>query len=196
MKVKIKNDEIRQYLGIEEDKFKTYVSPLINLANTYAHGTRPDIVGQMSELIQEFKGKNFTEWAKWYLEKKPFAISNATRKIMQKLKELIIIMEMIDERTVERWVRDLVIVKTYTGLRFQEAILKKIAEKRRTKWRLATPEEESKGIDGFIGDIPVSIKPETYKLKPGLPEAISIKIIFYEKLKDGIEIDLSQVMKL
>ncbi len=196
MKVKIKNDEIRQYLGIEEDKFKTYVSPLINLANTYAHGTRPDIVGQMSELIQEFKGRNFTEWAKWYLEKKPFAINNATKKIMQKLKELIIIMEMIDERTVERWVRDLVIVKTYTGLRFQEAILKKIAEERRTKWRLATPEEESKGIDGFIGDIPVSIKPETYKLKAGLPEAISIKIIFYEKVKDGIEIDLSQVVEL
>jgi len=32
---------------------------------------------------------------------------------------------------------------------------------KRTNYRLAEPDEESKGIDGYIGDIPVSIKPNT-----------------------------------
>jgi len=50
----------------------------------------------------------------------------------------------------------------------------------RVKYRTATPEEESKGIDGYIGNEPVSIKPTTYKTK-NLQENIQAKIIFYEK---------------
>ncbi|MDO9028103.1 MAG: MjaI family restriction endonuclease, partial [Candidatus Roizmanbacteria bacterium] len=57
-----------------------------------------------------------------------------------------------------------------------------------------TPYEESKGIDGLIGDIPVSIKPVTYKIKKGLSENIKLKIIYYEKLKDGIEVDYSEII--
>jgi ribosomal protein S19 len=59
------------------------------------------------------------------LQKKQDAIKNATEKILQKLKELKETLKDIDYDTVEKWVRDLVIVKTFIGLRFQEAILKK-----------------------------------------------------------------------
>ncbi len=55
--------------------------------------------------------------------------------------------------------------------------------------RLAKPDEESQGIDGFIGDTPVSIKPTTYKVKVSLPEHIKFKIIYYEKTDYGIEAD-------
>jgi hypothetical protein len=51
------------------------------------------------------------------------------------------------------WVRDLVLVKTFIGLKFREAILRKGAELKGMDWRFSSPEEESKGIDGFIGDI-------------------------------------------
>ena len=37
-------------------------------------------------------------------------------------------MEKIDPTMVERWVKDLVLVKTFSGLKFQEAILEKGAE--------------------------------------------------------------------
>ncbi|MGQ9706438.1 MAG: MjaI family restriction endonuclease [bacterium] len=193
MKVKISIREIRKYLDIETPEFKKYVSPLINLANQYAQGTRPKVVGQMSELIQKFEGRTLSEWEEWYLKKKPNAIKNATEKILQKLKELKNSLNKIDQTTVEQWVRDLVIVKTFAGLRFQEAIFKKGAEIKGTDYRLAEPEEESKGIDGFIGDVPVSIKPHTYKLKQ-LPENISIKIIYYEKLEDGVDIDYGEII--
>jgi uncharacterized protein YukE len=123
MKVKITVEEIRKYLDIETPEFPKYVAPLINLANQYAQGTRPKAVGQMSELIQEFEGKTLREWEEWYLKKKPDAIKNATEKILQKLKELKNSLNKIDRATVEQWVRDLVIVKTFAGLRLQEAIL-------------------------------------------------------------------------
>jgi ribosomal protein S19 len=119
MKVKITIDEIKKYLDIESPEFPKYVAPLINLANQYAQGTRPKIVGQLSELIQEFEGKTLSEWENYYLQKKPDAIKNATEKILQKLKELKETLKNIDYDTVEKWVRDLVIVKTFIGFRFQ-----------------------------------------------------------------------------
>ncbi|MDM7274037.1 MjaI family restriction endonuclease [Sulfurihydrogenibium azorense] len=93
---------------------------------------------------------------------------------------------------VKQWVKDLVIVKTFIGLKFQEAIIKKVALEFKKQYRLATPEEESKGIDGYIGDIPISIKPITYKTKSQLSENIKVDIIFYKKEKDGIKIIIQE----
>ena len=194
MKVKITIEEIRKYLDIETPEFPKYVAPLINLANQYAQGTRPKVVGQMSELIQEFEGKTLSEWEEWYLKKKPDAIRTATEKILQKLNDLKSSLNQIDRETVEKWVRDLVIVKTFAGLRFQEAILKKGAEIKGTNYRLAEVGEESKGIDGYIGDIPVSIKPYSYEVKAALPEHIEAKIIYYKKVDNGIEVDYKEIL--
>ena len=100
----------------------------------------------------------------------------------------------IDREMIETWVRDLVIIKTFLGLRFQEAILKKGAELKKTDYRKATPEEEAKGIDGCIGSVPVSIKPDTYEIKKSLPEGIEVKIIFYAKVKDGLEVNYGEIL--
>jgi len=194
MKVKITVDEIRKYLDIETPEFPKYISPLINLANQYAQGTRPKVVGHMSELIQEFEGKTLKEWEERYLKKKPDAIKNATEKILYKLEEFKNSLNKIDKATVEQWVRDLVIVKTFIGLRFQEAILEKGAKIKGTTYRLAEPNEEAKGIDGYIGDIPVSIKPYIYKVKASLPEHIGVKIIYYKKIDNGIEVDYEEIL--
>jgi hypothetical protein len=93
---------------------------------------------------------------------------------------------------VTQWVRDLVIVKTFIGLRFQEAVLKKVAQIYQTTYRLGMPEEENKGIDGYIGKQPVSIKPTTYQAKQGLNEQINVPIIFYSKNKTGIVIEFDE----
>src|SRR2546430_11566759 len=84
--------------------------------------------------------------------------------------------------------------KVIHRLHFQQAILSRVAKMKRTTFRIARPDEESKGVDGYIGQEKVSIKPETYKSKLGLPESIRVPIIYYEKLKDGIRIDASSVL--
>ena len=105
------------------------------------------------------------------------------------------VINQIDEDMIRQWVRDLVIVKTFIGLRFQEAVLKKIAEKFGTGYRLSTPEEESKGIDGYIGEIPISLKPITYQSKKMLTEKIEVDIIYYEKQKDGLKITIPEELE-
>jgi hypothetical protein len=56
-------------------------------------------------------------------------------------------------------------------------------------WRLSTAEEESKGIDGYLEDKPVSIKPSSYKTMSALRESISVRMIYYQKAKDGVIIE-------
>ena len=163
---------------------------MINLANQNAGGTRPKVVGQMSELIQEFPGNSYFDWVEWYQGRKPLAINDATEKVLDMLSKLRSAMALIDEDMIRKWVTDLVHTKTYTGLKFQESILKRVAHRAGENYRTATPSEEAKGIDGFIGDEPVSIKPVTYKSKNMLQENIDSKIIFYEKVKDGIKVEL------
>ncbi len=104
------------------------------------------------------------------------------------------VMDQINHELIENWVRDLVIIKTFIGLKFQEAILSKVAKLLGTDYRFATPDEESQGIDGYIGTIPVSIKPETYKTKKSLQENIIAKFIYYQKVKDGLRIDIKDII--
>jgi len=148
----------------------------------------------MSDLIQECPFKTFKEWKEWYLSRKPRAISEATERIQRMVSNFRTALSLIDENLIRAWVEDLVIVKSFTGLRFQQAILSRVAKLKKTTFRLANRDEESKGIDGYIGQEPVSIKPETYKSKLGLPESIRIPIIYYEKLENGIRVDAQTVL--
>lgn len=194
--IEISIEELEKELTGKVKKFPKYISSIINLANQYAQGTRPHVVGQLSEMIQKCPYKTYEEWKKWYLNQKPNAIDEATKRIMKMLNNFRKSLPMIDEETVREWVEDLVLVKTFVGLRLQEPILRRIAAKTGKPWRLATPDEESKGIDGFVGDTSISIKPETYKTKPFLMEKIQAdKIIFYRKEKNVIVVDLSPIME-
>lgn len=187
-KIKIKNEEVTQLLDAEVVSFPKYATQLINLANQNAQGTRPEVVGQMSELIKEFKGKKLEEWGKWYLNKHPEAIEKAKTKILQMMENFKEVITLIDAQMIESWVKDLVIVKTFVGLKFQEAIMKRVAATMGEGYRMSDPEDEAKGIDGYIGEIPISIKPQTYESKQMLPEIIGVHIIYYDKVKDGINI--------
>lgn len=193
MKVKLTNKDIREALEIPSPSFPKYVSQIINLANQNAQGTRPRVVGQLTDLIQEVSGKTLDEWEQWYLQRYPDAIKTAKEKILSMLENLKDAMHNIDENMVSVWVKDLVIVQTFIGLQFQEAILKKAAEIKGVDYRLSEKTDESKGIDGYVGNIPVSIKPETYKVKQSLSETIAAKIIYYKKVKNGIEVDYTEV---
>lgn len=191
MKFKIKNNEIQEIIKGEIIEFPKYSTQLMNLANQNSQGTRPKVVGQLSDLIQEFDGNKIEDWENWYLIKKPTAFKDAVNKIYPMVEHLKDSIAKIDKEMVEKWVKDLVITKTFLGLKFQEAILKRISEDMKTTYRLATPEEESKGVDGVIGNKPVSIKPITYKTKMSLNQKIDVPIIFYDKKKDGINIEFS-----
>ena len=189
MKKNISNGDVESLSNAPVYTFPKYTTQIINLVNGNAQGTRPDVVGQMSDLIQEFDGKSIDEWIAWYTEKQPNAVENATDKVYSMFLQMKEAAELIDKDMIQNWVKDLVYTKTYCGLKFQEAIISFLAKQQNVDYRPANPEEEALGIDGFIGKQPVSIKPDTYDSKEKiLPEHIDIPIITYEKKKGYITI--------
>ena len=192
----IKNEELESINGIAVPDFPKYTSQLINWANQNAHGTRPNVVGQLSELFPKYvdSAENITveEWTQWYLDLYPDAIDDATDKIYEQMENLKKAILLIDRDLIRSWVQDLILSKTFNGLYVQKAILEKLAEKKATTYRLALPEEEAKGIDGFVGETAYSIKPDTYKSMDRLPESIEVKMIFYAKTKKGLKIEVEE----
>jgi hypothetical protein len=193
-KFKIPQNEIKELLGTEKFEFPKYSTQILNIANQNAQGTRPAIVGKMSELIKEFSGQTIDEWEEWYLQRHPHAIDKASNKIKEMIDNFKDVIDLIDDEMIRKWVKDLVIIKTFIGLKFQEAILSKVAGLLEENYTLASPQEESKGIDGYIGKKPVSIKPDTYKSKPSLQESINVKFIYYKKANDGITVDIEDFL--
>ncbi len=191
MKIRLSNAEVQEYvIKSPTSEFPKYTTQIMNLANQNSQATRPKFVGQMTDLIQEFPGHTFEEWVIWYQERYPNAIDEATDKIIAMLEKLTEAIDKVDRTMVKAWVEDLVLIKTYTGLKFQEAILRKISEIKGSDYRLADPFEESQGIDGYVGEDAYSIKPSTYETKPFLSETIEVKIIYYEKKKNGIVFEI------
>ena len=186
---KLPTEQILYLLEIESPDFPKYTTLILNLANRFSQGTRPKIVGQMSELIKQFKGREFEEWEQWYLKNHPEAIENATDRVMEMVENFQDAMTKIDRELAKQWVRDLVVVKTFIGLKCQKAILMKVAELEEKTWRLSSPDEESKGVDGYLGDEPVSIKPSSYKTMRELKESINARMIYYEKENDGVVLE-------
>ena len=191
MKAKLSNKEVEQLSNASDYSFPKYTSQVINWANQNAQGTRAKVVGQMSDLIQEFDGQTLEEWIAWYDKKMPNAIETATDKIYDMVDKIRAASPQIDKEMVRNWVKDLVYTKTFCGLKFQQAIISFIAQKLGRAWRLADKSEESKGIDGFIGDKPIQIKSATYKVEKLLSEVIDVPIVYYSKKKDGISIEFN-----
>lgn len=185
VEIRLRNIDIQEFLNVPTYEFPKYTTQLMNIAGQNSQATRPRVVGQMSELIREFPGKTFGEWVVWYQRQQPNAIDDATDKIISMIENFKEASLKIDRDLVRSWVEDLVLGKTFTGLKFQGAILGKLAEIKGCNYRLAEPDEESQGIDGFVGEEAYSIKPRTYNTLPSLQESIEAKIIFYEKKSDG-----------
>ena len=88
------------------------------------------------------------------------------------------------------------VVKTFFGMCFQVAITKLVAEKINKKYRIATDEEDSKGIDAYIGGVEVNIKPSSFKNSDG-EKYFNKKVIIvtYEVVGDEIIINYDALIR-
>lgn len=100
--IKILNNDILNLPDTKASSFPKYATQILNLANQNAQGTRPSVVGQMSDPIQEFKGNKIKDWEEWYLEKHPEAITTAAKKIFEMVTNFKDVMSQIDREMVEQ----------------------------------------------------------------------------------------------
>jgi 2,3-bisphosphoglycerate-independent phosphoglycerate mutase len=185
--IRLSEQERQQLVAEMNPEFPTYTTQIMNVANQNSQGTRPATVGQLNEIIEEYKQSHpegsYEDWVTFYFESYDGEdkIEQATEKVFEMVMKMRDAASEIDRQMVHRWVTDLVLYKTYMGLgRHEEAILKRLSEEYGLRYTLGTAEDESKGIDGYLGEQPVSVKPLTYKQKSRLQEEIQAPIVYYE----------------
>ncbi|MFD1686362.1 MjaI family restriction endonuclease [Halobellus litoreus] len=200
--IRISEEEREELVAEIDPEFPKYTTQIMNTANQNSQGTRPATVGQLNEIIEEYKQEypngDFEDWKRFYFDEYDGeeSIEEATDKVFEMVVKMREAAEEIDREMVNRWVKDLVLYKTYNGLgRTEEAVLKKLSEEYGVPYELGTAEDESKGIDGYLGDQPVSVKPVTYKQKSRLQEDIQAPIVYYEDYSttDALKLDLEEL---
>lgn len=187
---KISITEISEVNGTSAPELPKYSSAVINLASGYAKATCPANVGQVSDEIQAFSndpnfpGHTLADWKKWHIKKHENGkgIERAIDAAWDKFQAILKSLSTVKKDDVRNWMEDLVYQKTYDGLMVQHAIIKAIADDLKGSYRLATSEEESKGIDGFINDRPVQIKADSYKQTGKTHnETTTCPVVYYKK---------------
>ncbi len=172
-----------------DPEFPKHTTQIMNTANQNSQGTRPKVVGQLSEIVEEYKKEypegDFENWKDFYYkESGEEKIEEATEKVFEMVVKMREAAGETDRDMVHRWVKDLVLYKTHTGLgRNEEAIFRKLSEEYSLSYTKSTSEEESQGIDGYLGGQPVSVKPITYQQKSRLREDIDVPTVYYEEYK-------------
>ena len=216
-KFKIKNADIAQLLNVSATKYPKDLSSLFNFENQFAQATRPKNIGQMSELIIEYRDLckmsntviSVDGWEVFYNKKQPGSIKKATEALYNRVVNVLlkdslgglmgVKVEIAEDNQIKTycgiWIKELIIDKTYAGMFLQDAILKDISEKFKLSYRASRPEEESKGIDGvFSNNVIVSIKSSSYEEAVSRSEIIEAPLIKYEKKKDGVTYVLPKLL--
>lgn len=196
-----------------------YTSSIINDVNGWAGGSKPENVGQVSEIIKSFRAENpngsLNDWIDYHKQLKNReiqilkgrgknkkqesvqikGIEQGVADILHKLNEVKTSLDSLTEEDIRAWLENLVYQKTYCGLEAQELILKDIAEKNHFKWILGSMEDEKQGIDGYIIDtngpkfFPLQIKSSSYGNKHK-QEHFDCPVVSYDLREEGITYDL------
>jgi hypothetical protein len=191
-------EEVEEF-PVDMPKYTTYLlNPAINLSQS----NRPEVVGQMNEIIEEFRAKHpdgtFQDWVRFYFEEHDGEerLEEATEKAVPMVKKMKEAFEEVDEEMTRNYLRDLVLFKTYEGFDIQETILRKLGEVYEAEIGRAATEDESKGIDRYVGEQPVSIKPVTYR--DSLQEIIDVPIVYYDenKTNKAMTVDISELKEV
>lgn len=195
---KISKDKIKQVNKNEySNAYKPgkYHSAFLNTVNKDAHSSRPETVGKLAtEIFPDYvdNAENPTpeNWKKYYQDNHSEKYNNGLKKFKEQFeKEKQAINEITDEN-LQAYYDDLMFNKTFYGLYVQDEILRSIAADRKAKFRKPTATEESQGIDGYIDDVPYSIKSESYKESAAKNnETINAKMVYYKDNKKDKTID-------
>lgn len=184
-KLRISAEEREKIVRGFREEFPKYTTQLLNLANQNAQSTRPEYVGKMKDIIKEFESDipegEYDDWVEFYTseyegDEKLNESADRLYEMVQNMREA---MDRIDEDMAERYVKQLVLYKTYIGKNadIDEVIFKKLEQVYSTEVE-RTPES---WMAGYVEDIPVVFQ----SLDSQFEENQNAVIIYYRVESDN-----------
>lgn len=117
-KIKLGEAERERLVADLDPDFPTDTTQILNTANQNSQGPRPKAVGQMSELTEEFKEEypdgDYEDWKQFHYEE--WTGEERIEEVTERIHDIVVKMRDAAEEMVRRWVKDLFLYKTYTGL--------------------------------------------------------------------------------
>jgi hypothetical protein len=175
-------------------EYPKYFKLQVNMANQVSRATSKKNIGNLNELFTRFRSntrlqdQTVENWKAYYTERYPEAIATATQKVADKYLEIIQNVGNPNTKKLNKhlsgliaiWVEALIIEKTYNGMMAQVQVLSHLAQHNSMKITRATSSEDSQGIDGYIGNTSVNVKPASYN-----PIRIAADQVVYYKTVSG-----------
>jgi hypothetical protein len=144
-------------------EFPLYSKPILNIATQNSKATQVKIVGSMKDQWMQFmatRGRSVSDWEIWYMANGgQTKIDQATDKLYEMLSKMPVDHSVFTRDLANRYILDLVINKTHYGMSGEYHAVLAVAAYFDLPHRFSTAEEESQGIDAWIGNHPVQVKP-------------------------------------
>jgi hypothetical protein len=173
--------------------FPLNTRPILNIATQNSKATWPKVVGSVKEFFTEFhalnQGKSVDDWEKFYYESKDGLnkIQAATDKLFAYLNKMPLDHNVFTRNVAEDYILDLVINKTHYGMSGEYYAVLAAAKHFELDYRFSTAEEETQGIDAWIGNKPVQVKPHDSVAKHHVRNVADVNktlVITYEAKAD------------
>lgn len=175
--------------------FPKYSKPVLNIAAQNSKATQVKTVGSMKELFTEFlataqdAGHSVEAWEEFYFTRYNGRekIALATDKLWAMLSKMPLDTTILNKEVANAYIIDLVINKTHYGMSGEYYAVLATAMHFKLNYRFSTAEEESQGIDAWIGNKPVQVKPHDSVTKHHVRNHADINktlVITYESKAD------------
>lgn len=182
--------------------FPLYTKPILNIATQNSKATQKKIVGSMKEQFSEFLkqgGVSLSDWEEWYManggQKK---INDATDKLYSMLVKMPVDKSIFTRDLANQYIEELVFNKTHYGMSGEYHSVVAAANYFNVRYRFSTAEEESQGIDAWIDNRPVQVKPhDSVKMHHvrNVADVLKTLVITYESKKDVCYIHNPEFLK-
>lgn len=143
--------------------FPLYSKPILNIATQNSKATGVKVVGSMKDQWMQFmatRSRSVEDWESWYMSNGgPAKIQAATDRLYDMLTKMPVDHKVFTRALAHDYIMDLVINKTHYGMSGEYHAVLAAARHFDLPHRFSTPEEESQGIDAWIGPHPVQVKP-------------------------------------
>lgn len=182
----------KHYVNIVEStrrEWPKYSTQLLNLASQNCKATSPKNVGSVKELWLAMRKNGIPgtlqNWINYYNtvygQDRLIEAGSKIHLMLKKMNITGITLEMCIDYAME-----VVYNKTHMGLGGEEMAIEAVAKFFKLSFKFSSREEESIGIDGWIGNKPVQVKPHNSAFKSHVhnhPDTDKILLITYEEKK-------------
>lgn len=201
--VRLNKDQVEKYKKCNKkyvDSFKRFIPKnfynVVNKLNESSQATKSKNIGQMSEIVPEFLGEfpygDHNDFEVYYNKKYPgryakclkifkdYSCKCFSEFLSRTLEECL--NDEILNNYLDNWFYNFVIVSNFYGFAYHKICIEAVAKEKGLPYKISTSEQESKNIDAFIGTIPYSVKPLSWKhhsKMTGIKVDSEIRMIYY-----------------